>query len=70
LDSGDSDALRDAAHKLKGKLLVRRCSAHGGAVRQPRVVCPPNAHELMTDLEREFDRVREHLAQLIPLKSA
>jgi two-component system sensor histidine kinase/response regulator len=69
LDSGDSDALRDAAHKLKGSCLsvgVPRMAALCASLES----LPPNAHELMTGLEREFARVREHLAQLIPLKSA
>jgi CheY-like chemotaxis protein/HPt (histidine-containing phosphotransfer) domain-containing protein len=69
LDSGNSDALRDAAHKLKGSCLsvgVPRMAALCASLES----LPPNAHELMADLEREFDRVREHLTQLIPLKSA
>ncbi len=31
---------------------------------------PSNALEQSAELAREFERVREHLAQLVPLKSA
>ncbi|MEO8900710.1 MAG: response regulator [Polyangiaceae bacterium] len=59
----DDDALRAAAHKLKGSCL---------SVGVPRMtqLCaslesvPSNARELTAELEREFARVREHLAQL------
>ncbi len=69
VNSGDADALRAAAHKLKGSCL---------SVGVPRMteLCaslesvPTNARELKDDLEREFALVREHLAQLVPLKSA
>ncbi len=69
LDSGDSEALRGAAHKLKGSCLsvgVPRMAALCASLESS----PANPRELMADLEREFDRVREHLAQLVPLKSA
>jgi two-component system sensor histidine kinase/response regulator len=67
--SGDSDALRGAAHKLKGSCLsvgVPRMAALCASLES----LPANSHELLADLEREFDRVREHLEQLVPLKSA
>jgi two-component system, sensor histidine kinase and response regulator len=69
VNSGDPDALRGAAHKLKGSCL---------SVGVPRMatLCvsleslPANSRELTAELEREFGRVRKHLEQLVPLKSA
>ena len=69
LESGDPEALRAAAHKLKGSCL---------SVGVPRMAAlcanlealPSNGPELKDQLEREFARVREQLSQLLPLKSA
>jgi two-component system sensor histidine kinase/response regulator len=69
VDSGDPNALRDAAHKLKGSCLsvgVPRMAALCASLESS----PANPRELAAELLREFERVREHLAQLVPLKSA
>ena len=67
--SGDPTKLRDAAHKLKGSCLsvgVPRMAALCAELESS----PTNARELSVELEHEFERVREHLARLVPLKSA
>jgi HPt (histidine-containing phosphotransfer) domain-containing protein len=69
VQSGDAEALRAAAHKLKGSCLSVGVPRMGELCASLESV-PTNAGELEAELEREFARVREHLAQLVPLKSA
>jgi two-component system sensor histidine kinase/response regulator len=69
VDAGDSDALRAAAHKLKGSCLsvgVPRMAALCATLEE----LPENSGALRDELQREFERVREHLTLLMPLKSA
>ncbi len=69
LESGDPEALRAAAHKLKGSCL---------SVGVPRMAAlcanlealAPGAAEQKAQLDLEFVRVRERLTRLLPLKSA
>jgi two-component system sensor histidine kinase/response regulator len=69
IESGNAEALRGAAHKLKGSCLsvgVPRMAALCASLEAE----PTNPAELSADLEHEFQCVREHLEQLVPLKSA
>jgi len=69
LESGDPEALRAAAHKLKGSCLsvgVPRMAALSASLE----LLPPDAADLKAQLDREFVRVHEQLTQLLPLKSA
>ncbi|MEP7050894.1 MAG: response regulator [Pseudomonadota bacterium] len=69
VDSGDADALRAAAHKLRGSCLslgVPRMSQLCAGLES----VPSNALELKAELEREFARVCEHLTRPAPQKSA
>ena len=69
LESGDPEALRNAAHKLKGSCLsvgVPRMAALCASLE----ALPPDPVEQKAQLDREFLRVREQLSRLIPLKSA
>ncbi len=69
VDSADAAALRHAAHKLKGSCLsvgVPRMAALCGSLESS----PANPRELTVELLREWGRVREHLEQTVPRKSA
>ena len=69
VDSADAAGLRAAAHKLKGSCLsvgVSRMAALCGSLESS----PANPHERTVQLLREFDRVRGHLEQMVPRKSA
>jgi two-component system, sensor histidine kinase and response regulator len=74
LSSGDIEALAAAAHKLKGSCLSvgvpRMATLCASLEEEPEGL---NARELKTQLDQEFERVRDLLsqpAQPLPLKSA
>jgi two-component system sensor histidine kinase/response regulator len=69
LESGDPEALRNAAHKLKGSCLsvgVPRMAALCASLE----ALPNEPHPQKAQLDQEFLRVREQLTQLLPLKTA
>ncbi|HYP98212.1 MAG TPA: response regulator [Polyangiaceae bacterium] len=71
ISSADAEALRAAAHKLKGSCLSvgvpRMASLCADLEAVPEA---QQAHELQKQLDEEFVRVRELLNQPLPLKSA
>jgi signal transduction histidine kinase/CheY-like chemotaxis protein/HPt (histidine-containing phosphotransfer) domain-containing protein len=72
IESGDPEALRSAAHKLKGSCLsvgVPRMAALCATL-EALPASAGNAAELRGQLDQEFSRVRAQLSQLLPLKSA
>jgi CheY-like chemotaxis protein/HPt (histidine-containing phosphotransfer) domain-containing protein len=72
LDAGDDEALRSAAHKLKGSCLsvgVPRMAALCASL-ETEPGAPAERADKKAQLEREFLRVQEQLSQLLPLKSA
>ncbi len=69
LESGDPEAVRSAAHKLKGSCLsvgVPRMAALCASLE----ATPNDPGDQKAQLDREFLRVQEQLSQLLPLKSA
>ena len=75
LESGDSEALSSAAHKLKGSCLsvgVPRMAALCANLEalEPEASSASRARELKAQLDHEFAHVRAQLNRLLPLKSA
>ncbi|MEO6599219.1 MAG: response regulator [Polyangiaceae bacterium] len=68
LEHGDAEALRVAAHKLKGSCLsvgVPRMAALCASLE----ATPSDRADQKAQLDREFSRVREQLSRLLPLES-
>ena len=70
LEAGNPEALRAAAHKLKGSCLSVGVPRMAALCARLEEESPSEGPALKEQLDREFSRVRERLNQLLPLKSA